>query len=115
VNGLIASNRPRGSEATARKNPVSHVRKIYNVLAHLPANRRTATRPGSLMLRRGVPSSALMVICWVGYCCGLCLSETFCPIYTLTCRTWFCLLTSIENLRLICRGMMSPGTRIAWR
>jgi len=38
VNGLIALNRPRGSEAAAGKNPVSHVGKIYNVLAHLLAN-----------------------------------------------------------------------------
>jgi S-adenosylmethionine synthetase len=34
VNGLISINRPMGTEATAGKNPVSHVGKIYNVLAH---------------------------------------------------------------------------------
>lgn len=34
VNGLIALNRPLGTEAAAGKNPVSHVGKIYNVLAH---------------------------------------------------------------------------------
>jgi len=34
VNGLISINRPMGSEATAGKNPVSHVGKIYNLLAH---------------------------------------------------------------------------------
>ena len=39
VNGLIALNRPRGSEAAAGKNPVSHVGKIYNVLAHLLARK----------------------------------------------------------------------------
>ncbi|HTN44325.1 MAG TPA: methionine adenosyltransferase [Nitrospiria bacterium] len=39
VNGLIALNRPRGSEAAAGKNPVSHVGKIYNVLAHVLAKR----------------------------------------------------------------------------
>jgi S-adenosylmethionine synthetase len=39
VNGLIALNRPRGSEAAAGKNPVSHVGKIYNVLTHLLAHR----------------------------------------------------------------------------
>lgn len=39
VNGLIALNRPRGSEAAAGKNPVSHVGKIYNVLTNLLANR----------------------------------------------------------------------------
>jgi S-adenosylmethionine synthetase len=38
VNGLIALNRPQGSEAAAGKNAVSHVGKIYNVLAHLLAN-----------------------------------------------------------------------------
>jgi S-adenosylmethionine synthetase len=37
VNGLIALNRPRGSEAAAGKNPVSHVGKIYNVLSQLLA------------------------------------------------------------------------------
>ncbi len=39
VNGLIALNRPRGSEAAAGKNPASHVGKIYSVLTHLLANR----------------------------------------------------------------------------
>jgi S-adenosylmethionine synthetase len=34
VNGLISVNRPMGTEAVAGKNPVSHVGKIYNVLAH---------------------------------------------------------------------------------
>jgi S-adenosylmethionine synthetase len=34
VNGLISINRPMGTEATAGKNPVSHVGKIYNILAH---------------------------------------------------------------------------------
>lgn len=33
VNGVIALNRPAGSEAAAGKNTVSHVGKIYNVLA----------------------------------------------------------------------------------
>ncbi len=39
VNGLIALNRPRGSEAAAGKNPVSHVGKIYSILTHLLASR----------------------------------------------------------------------------
>jgi S-adenosylmethionine synthetase len=39
VNGLIALHRPQGSEAAAGKNPVSHVGKIYNVLAHVLANK----------------------------------------------------------------------------
>lgn len=34
VNGLISVNRPLGTEAAAGKNPVSHVGKIYNFLAH---------------------------------------------------------------------------------
>jgi S-adenosylmethionine synthetase len=38
VNGIIALNRARGSEAAAGKNPVSHVGKIYSVLTHLLAN-----------------------------------------------------------------------------
>jgi S-adenosylmethionine synthetase len=37
VNGVIALNRPRGSEAAAGKNPLSHVGKIYSVLTHLLA------------------------------------------------------------------------------
>jgi S-adenosylmethionine synthetase len=38
VNGVIALNRPRGAEAAAGKNPISHPGKIYNVLAnHLAA------------------------------------------------------------------------------
>ena len=39
VNGLISVNRPLGTEAAAGKNPVSHVGKIYNVLAHRIARR----------------------------------------------------------------------------
>jgi len=38
VNGVIALNRPMGTEAAAGKNPVSHVGKIYNVLTHKIAN-----------------------------------------------------------------------------
>lgn len=34
VNGIIALSRPLGSEAAAGKNPVSHVGKIYTILAH---------------------------------------------------------------------------------
>jgi S-adenosylmethionine synthetase len=34
VNGLISMNRPMGTESAAGKNPVSHVGKIYNLLAH---------------------------------------------------------------------------------
>lgn len=46
VNGLIALNRPRGSEAAAGKNPVSHVGKIYSVLTHLLASRIHSKIPG---------------------------------------------------------------------
>lgn len=34
VNGLISLGRPMGTEAAAGKNPMSHVGKIYNFLAH---------------------------------------------------------------------------------
>jgi S-adenosylmethionine synthetase len=34
VNGVIALNRPMGTEAAAGKNPVSHVGKIYSLLTH---------------------------------------------------------------------------------
>jgi S-adenosylmethionine synthetase len=46
VNGIIALNRPRGSEAAAGKNPVSHVGKIYNVLTHLLAEQIYREVPG---------------------------------------------------------------------
>jgi S-adenosylmethionine synthetase len=46
VNGIIALNRPRGSEAAAGKNPVSHVGKIYNVLTHLLAEQIYRQVPG---------------------------------------------------------------------
>jgi S-adenosylmethionine synthetase len=39
VSGVIALNRPMSGEAAAGKNPVSHVGKIYNVLAQELANR----------------------------------------------------------------------------
>ena len=39
VNGLISVNRPMGTEAAAGTNPVSHVGKIYNLLAHKTAEK----------------------------------------------------------------------------
>ncbi len=39
VNGLITPMRPMSLEATAGKNPVSHVGKVYNVAAMIIANR----------------------------------------------------------------------------
>jgi S-adenosylmethionine synthetase len=39
VNGVISPNRPMTMEAAAGKNPVSHVGKIYNLLAHRIAAR----------------------------------------------------------------------------
>jgi len=46
VNGVIALSRPRGSEAAAGKNPLSHVGKIYSVLTHLLARQIHAEIPG---------------------------------------------------------------------
>lgn len=46
VNGLIAFQRPQSSEAAAGKNPVSHVGKIYNVLAHQLAGEIYERVPG---------------------------------------------------------------------
>jgi S-adenosylmethionine synthetase len=45
VNGLIPLNRPTSNEAAAGKNPVSHVGKIYNVLAHRIAAGLQRERP----------------------------------------------------------------------
>jgi len=39
VNGIISASRPMTLEAAAGKNPVSHVGKVYNLLAHHIANR----------------------------------------------------------------------------
>ena len=39
INGLITPNRPMSMEATAGKNPVNHVGKIYNVLAYIVSKR----------------------------------------------------------------------------
>lgn len=38
VNGLITPGRPMSLEAAAGKNPVAHVGKLYNVLAHVTAH-----------------------------------------------------------------------------
>lgn len=46
VNGVIALNRPLGTEAAAGKNPVSHVGKIYNVLSHKIAGEVYTQVPG---------------------------------------------------------------------
>lgn len=46
VNGIIVLNRPRGSEAAAGKNPVSHVGKIYSVLSHRLAQQIYGEIPG---------------------------------------------------------------------
>ncbi|MGB9857812.1 MAG: methionine adenosyltransferase [Dictyoglomaceae bacterium] len=46
VNGVIALNRPMGTEAAAGKNPVSHVGKIYNILTHKLANEIYQNVPG---------------------------------------------------------------------
>lgn len=46
VNGLIALNRPMGTEAAAGKNPVSHVGKIYSLLTLRIANEVYQTVPG---------------------------------------------------------------------
>ncbi len=46
VNGVIALNRPMGTEAAAGKNPVSHVGKIYTILTHQVADRIYNDVPG---------------------------------------------------------------------
>jgi S-adenosylmethionine synthetase len=46
VNGVIAINRPMGTEAAAGKNPVAHVGKIYSVFTHLVAQKVYDEVPG---------------------------------------------------------------------
>ncbi|MDQ7857451.1 MAG: methionine adenosyltransferase [Armatimonadota bacterium] len=48
VNGVIALNRPMGTEAAAGKNPVSHVGKIYTIMTHQVANKIYREVPGVL-------------------------------------------------------------------
>jgi S-adenosylmethionine synthetase len=48
VNGVIALNRPMGTEAAAGKNPVSHVGKIYTIMTHQVANKIYHEVPGIL-------------------------------------------------------------------
>jgi S-adenosylmethionine synthetase len=61
VNGLIAPGRPMSLEAAAGKNPVTHVGKIYNVLAHQIAEALTTEMPQiaiahcSMVSRIGAP------------------------------------------------------------
>lgn len=46
VNGVIAVNRPMGTEAAAGKNPVSHVGKIYTIFTHQVAQKVYEEVPG---------------------------------------------------------------------
>ena len=46
VNGVIALNRPMGTEAAAGKHPVSHVGKIYTIMTHQVADRIYREVPG---------------------------------------------------------------------
>ena len=46
VNGVISLNRPMSTEAAAGKNPISHVGKIYNLLAHRIADQLHQEVPG---------------------------------------------------------------------
>ena len=46
VNGVIALNRPMGTEAAAGKNPVAHVGKIYTLLTHEIASKIYKGVPG---------------------------------------------------------------------
>ena len=48
ANGLIAFARPTGGEATAGKNALAHVGKVYSVLSHQLAGRIHAATPGLL-------------------------------------------------------------------
>ena len=54
VCGLISLNRPMSVEAAAGKNPVSHVGKIYNVLAHELAMRIYAESAVVFAMRDGM-------------------------------------------------------------
>lgn len=87
VNGLIALNRPRGSEAAAGKNPVSHVGKIYSLMSHLLAGRLHSQIPGLrevtvwLCSRIGAPiDQPLMVSVQVRLQQGITIADVVTPI-----------------------------------
>ena len=48
ANGLITPCRPMSLEATAGKNPVNHVGKIYNLLVEPDRGGYRARRPGAM-------------------------------------------------------------------
>ena len=88
VNGLIALNRPRGSEAAAGKNPVSHVGKIYSVLTHLLANKLHTHIPALqevvvwLCSRIGAPiDQPQMISVQVHLQAGITLADVITPIH----------------------------------
>ncbi len=88
VNGLIALNRPRGSEAAAGKNPVSHVRKIYGVLTHQLANKLHTQIPALqevvvwLCSRIGAPiDQPQMISVHVHLQAGITLADVIAPIH----------------------------------
>jgi S-adenosylmethionine synthetase len=88
VNGLIALNRPRGSEAAAGKNPVSHVGKIYSVLTHQLANKLHAHIPALqevvvwLCSRIGAPiDQPQMISVQVHLQAGITLADVITPIH----------------------------------
>jgi S-adenosylmethionine synthetase len=87
VNGLIALNRPRGSEAAAGKNPVSHVGKIYSVLTQQLANKLHTQIPALqevvvwLCSRIGVPiDQPQMISMQVHLQPGITLADVITPI-----------------------------------
>jgi S-adenosylmethionine synthetase len=88
VNGLIALNRPRGSEAAAGKNPVSHVGKIYSVLSHQLANTLHTQIPALqevvvwLCSRIGAPiDQPQMISVQVHLQAGITLADVITPIH----------------------------------
>lgn len=87
VNGLIALNRPRGSEAAAGKNPVSHVGKIYSVLSHQLAHKLHTQIPALqevvvwLCSRIGAPiDQPQMISVHIHLQAGISLAEVITPI-----------------------------------
>lgn len=68
ANGLITPMRPMSLEATAGKNPVSHVGKLFNVAANIIANRIYKEVPGvrevyvSLLSQIGQPIDSPLVV-----------------------------------------------------
>ncbi len=97
VNGLIPLNRPTSNEAAAGKNPVSHVGKIYNVLAHRIAG----------ALHRELPELRQVTV-WLVSQIGQPVSQPWAAVQVHL-REGFALGEVAPGIRALVEGSLDPG------